>query len=564
MTATVPTVEEFDALAARVTALENAEPPPEPGPEPIPESDVPASFVTAQQLEDIKEEIATNPSGIHARLYADMLANGKPNGNGWRTSETRKLYADPGYTAAPAHVAEDHIEFSYPGTFPTTFGHDAYGQNFTDDCTAMLTLAIRSHLDADPDIAEACAVAAINCLAVWVDKLSYVDSQWDNNLATGKLWWAWGWQQLGPALTLLWDHPTFSADLKADLAEWCWVVGMDKHTGATSQGIVYDPEDGHWIRSRTYKSTATPPPGSGITDEATPSPGVTGEGNLLCEVGGSNHTLTYWMARLHHGLIIGGETGQAIVDAVISDFRDIVRSVIYFTGDAHHILGAGWPVSAQPPGWPKPSAYDSAKEMAEYWFEEESKWTPFDGIGQEMGRDRGHHRMSQLRHPFHLRHVDERRPGRLVLHRGLGRAQLGRADGGNRGVRLGHLPGGHRSGRPGLRQRHRWRPLVERVDARGHLHRDQLGGGEHGHQRRRDRWVRQPAPYVDVRRHVSRSGHSHGRLLPAPPAGPPHAEHRGAGATPRRRRWGRADQGRQPVHVGSPTVHAGRLGGEVR
>ena len=394
MSATVPTIEEFDALAARVTALENAEPPPEPEPEPEPESLSPASFVTEQQLEDIKERIAADPGGIHARLYADMLANGKPNGGGWRTSETRLLYADPGYTAACASVVDERIEFSYPGTFPHEFGHDAYGQNFTDDCTAMLTLAIRSRLDADPAVAEECAVAAINCLDVWVTKLAYVDHQWDNNLATGKLWWAWGWQQLGPALTLLWEHPTFDDELKADLAEWCWVVGMDKSATARSQGIVYDPDDGHWIRSRTYKSTATPPANSGITNEDTPSAGVTGEGNLLCEVGGSNHTLTYWMARLHHGLVIGGDRGLEIVEAVMDDFRNLIRSVIYYTGDAHHILGPGWPCSAQPPGYPKPSAYDSAKDMAEYWFEEESKWTPFDGIGQEMGRDRGHHRMS--------------------------------------------------------------------------------------------------------------------------------------------------------------------------
>ena len=355
----------------------------------------PQSHFSEKLLASVKAEIAKNPNGLHAKHFADMIANGKPNISGWRTSATRKCFSDPNYIAAPAAAPEAKVQFSYPGKFPSTFGHDAYGQNFTDDCNAISALAIRSKLDPDSATADRCAKAAIAILKVWVAKLEYVDSQWDNGLSTGRLWWGWGWQVLGPALSLIWNHPDFTDILRNDLTNWIWVVGLDKSTDTRSNGIVYDPEDGHWIRGRTYKSYGPGPAGSGITNQDTPAPGITCEGNLMAESAGSNHILTYWMACVHMGFAIGGDRGKSVADSAIKHFREQVKSTIYYTGDSHHVAGAGFPQSPQPPGYPNPNPYDTADEIQKYWFHKTGPaWDPQDGMSEEIGRDQGHQRMS--------------------------------------------------------------------------------------------------------------------------------------------------------------------------
>lgn len=369
MSVRVPSFKEHEALKQRVKLLEDAvfggtEPePPEPG------EWSPPSWLSKEFLAEVKADILANPDGIRAQHFADMLVNDKSNGGGRRTS--RSLFSDPDYISAPGP------QMSPDGTsFPTTFGQDAYGQNFTDDCTAIHTLAIRSELDPDPAMAERCLFGAVRILEDWVIgpmALEYVDSQWSDNTKRGALFAGWGWQQLGPALSIIW--PSLSEELKAALPEWAWRVFLDKSSSQTAGGTIYDPEDGHWIRGKNPEY-----------------PAVTNNGNLLCEVAGSNHLLTYFLTRLHIGLM-GGEHGQEIVDQVIEDFRLIAPSCIYYEGDAHYTLGAGWPVSPVPHGWPGENQYDSADEMNRYWF-----YPPeyISGLSEEIRRDRGHQQMSVI------------------------------------------------------------------------------------------------------------------------------------------------------------------------
>ena len=74
---------------------------------------------------------------------------------------------------------------------------------------------------------------------------------------------------------------------------------------------------------------------------------------------------------------------------------NLINSVIYYTGDAHHILGFGdLAVLGQAPGYLQALRLRLRRRtLAEYWF----GGVEVDALhctAGEMGRDRGYHRMS--------------------------------------------------------------------------------------------------------------------------------------------------------------------------
>jgi len=276
-------------------------------------------------------------------------------------TNAQRAFASPDYVPAPIDMMSLETK-----PFPAGYGKYDAVRNFRDDGTAAFTLALRYVFEDS----NASADAAVEILDAWSSTLTYINP-WDDplggNLNQHGLEASFGIGHYTRAIALLWNYPGFQA-IKPQVQQWLLDVFMASPTGPL------------YVEGRPQTGT------------------------LLASNGAGNGGFSSLWGRLGIGLIVGGTTGDTIVQNAITRFKQVLRSHIYWTGDHHTLLGAPWPYESE-----RNVHLDQKLGQAGFWYfgsvalAEGPPLGFFNGLTQEAGRDFGHNQMSMGPWSYFLR-----------------------------------------------------------------------------------------------------------------------------------------------------------------
>jgi hypothetical protein len=338
MSATVPTIEEHEALALRVTAIEEQLADWEPD-EPEPEDGRPVLAYTDAHLQAVTDALR-DPGSVQSKQWT-------------KAASDRRM--QPGFVAK-VHAVIDSA---------------ARQQDMIDTSQAAHGLALRSWIDPDASLRDACGAAALDAIDAAVVTTTFVNSNYDG--ADGKLAASWFLPNFCEAMALMWDSVT--PEVHQRWRAWLVKVGMDNNADTQRGGTVYDGMTGEAVRGKE-------------SDQPLMNASAQVGGSLLDYTGGANWQVGFDYAKLCIALVCDE---PAILAAVLDRFESDWPAAVYLAGDEHPTLGPGWPWPPSPPPEGAFSQYDDPDEMAYYWqFANASVATWFAGLLEELGRDMSH------------------------------------------------------------------------------------------------------------------------------------------------------------------------------